>query len=198
MTNKASDWFDISAPIINGMVNWPGDPEILVSKHEITDNGVQINVTHLSLLAHTSTHLDAPKHYFTEGKDVSQIPMDDLIGKAIILEINGKSISRQILESVNIPEHSRILFKTLNSEDKWYYKQFKSEFVGLTIEAAKYLQERKIICVGIDYISIAEEKNSNEIHKILLGAGIFIIEGLYMKDIQAGKFWEQMVHRRGW
>ena len=183
------DWIDITMPIRNNMVHWPGDTDILVKRINSIGAGYNYNLTNISFSAHTSTHMDAPLHFIDNAKDISTLPFNAVIGKAKIIEIKDTiSIKPEELETYNIEENDRILFKTRNSSVDWGMEEFISEYVFLTTEAAKYLAEKKIKTIGIDYLSIAGLNNTEEVHKILLSSEIWIIEGLLLNEVTEGLY----------
>ena len=171
------DWIDITMPIRNNVVK----------RINSIEAGYNYNLTNISFSAHTSTHMDAPLHFIDNAKDISTLPFNAVIGKAKIIEIKDTiSIKPEELETYNIEENDRILFKTRNSSVDWGMEEFISEYVFLTTEAAKYLAEKKIKTIGIDYLSIAGLNNTEEVHKILLSSEIWIIEGLSLNDVTEG------------
>ncbi|MBR5453713.1 MAG: cyclase family protein, partial [Clostridia bacterium] len=93
--------YDISQEVY-GCEVYPGDPtpkkEILCS----LGKGDVCNLTQLSMCAHNGTHLDAPYHFFDNGKRIDQIPLDRTVGFAYIAEAQGDishSMAEQILSS---------------------------------------------------------------------------------------------------
>jgi arylformamidase len=185
----SGNWIDITTPIENDMVHWPGDTDIVFKRASSISDGDICNLTNISMSAHTATHMDAPLHFIDNANDISTMPLDAVIGKAKVIEIkNHVSINLEEFKSHEIEKGDRILFKTQNSFADWRMKDFKEDYVFLSAEAAKYLVERKVKTVGVDYLSVAEFNNSAEVHNILLGAGIWIIEGLALKDISEGTY----------
>jgi arylformamidase len=183
------DWIDITMPIRNNMVHWPGDADIKVNRINFIEAGDDYNLTNISFSAHTSTHMDAPLHFIDKGKDISTLPFNAVIGKAKVIEIkDNRSIKLEELKSHNIERNDRLLFKTCNSSINWSMKEFINDYVYLTTEAAKYLAEKKIRTIGIDYLSIAGLNNIEEVHKILLSSEIWIIDGLYLNNVAEGLY----------
>jgi arylformamidase len=183
------DWIDITMPILNNMVHWPGDTKIVVNRINSIRTGDDCNLTNISFSAHTSTHMDAPLHFIDNAKDISTLPFNAVIGRAKVIEIkDNRSIKLEELKAHNIEENDRILFKTCNSSIDWSMKDFISDYVFLTTEAAKYLAEKRIMTIGIDYLSIAGLNNTEEVHKILLSSEIWIIEGLSLNGISEGLY----------
>jgi arylformamidase len=185
----AREWFDVSVPVFPGMVHWPGDPAFTFDWFlQMGKNGAPCNVSRLSLGTHTGTHMDAPLHFIRNGKTIDQLPLQATMGPARIIPIKDtESIKPGELKSFRIRKGERILFKTRNSTRAWKMKKFDEDFVFISKEAAEYLVEKKIQTVGVDYLSVGGfKKDGVETHQALLGAGIWIIEGLNLAKAKPG------------
>jgi arylformamidase len=184
-----NSWIDISVFIQDSMVHWPGDVPVRIWQTSAIKKGDEANVTALSMSAHTGTHLDAPLHFIDKGKDVTEIPFENLIGNARIYEIKDKhEITLDEIKHFEISKGDRVLFKTKNSDHDWTMQPFNEDYIYLSTDAANYLKNKGVLCIGIDYLSIGGEKNGEEVHKILLGSEITIIEGLNLRDVQPGLY----------
>jgi arylformamidase len=172
-------WLDISLPLKNGMVHWPEDPPLRVSRAHDMEKGDASNLTDLSLSAHTGTHIDAPLHFLKEGAGIDELPFGAVVGIARVIEIEDKhSIRREELEKHGLSCGERILFKTRNSLRCYKTDAFVPDYVFLEPEAARYLVSRGVRTVGIDYLSIdGYSSGGREAHGALLSANIWIIEG---------------------
>ena len=186
----AQGWIDISVPVQSGMVHWPKDPEIKVERVMEIARGDVCNVSHLSLGAHTGTHMDAPLHFIANGKSIDQLPFEATIGPARVIAIaDEESIKPEELRPHRIKAGERILFKTRNSEQSWGSNQFDEEFVYISRDAAQFLAECKVQTVGVDYLSVGGYKRDGvETHHALLGAGIWVIEGLNLAKVKPGEY----------
>ncbi len=185
-----SGWIDISVPVIDRMPRWPGDPEVLITRISDMDSGDDDNLTHISMCAHTGTHMDAPLHFRKSGKPIDKMPLSATIGKARVIEIRDKEfITEKEIRPYRIRNGERVLFKTGNSKRRWDNKPFMKKFVHLSTGAAEFLSERKVQTIGIDYLSIGGyEGNVVEVHNIILKAGIWVIEGLNLSKIKPGDY----------
>lgn len=181
--------FDISLPINNELVVWPGDPPIEIKSMASIADGDSANISSINVGSHTGTHIDAPFHFDAKGVTIDKLPLDLLIGEVRVIEIddNVRAIDRPILKALKFDDIKRVIFKTGNS--KRYGAQFVKDFTALTPDGASLLLEKGIKVVGIDYLSIeAYGSKGHETHHILLDNGIIIIEGLYLKDIKGGDY----------
>ena len=115
------------------------------------------------------------------------IPLDILVGPGIILDMRGKTVvDRASLKQSDADRYERILFKTDN-DNKLLESAFSENFVSLTMDAAQYLVENRARLVGIDYLSIEPYADTSAaVHRILLEAGVLIVEGALLANVPAG------------
>jgi arylformamidase len=183
--------YDISVPITADMPVWPGDPAVNMKRVSKIEDGDNANVTHVSLSAHTGTHVDAPYHFLSDGDTLEAIPLNLMMGRVYVLYLpDVELITANVLKQAKIPPRTRrVLFKTRNS-DIWGRgeKEFQPDFVALSTDGAQYLVERGIKLVGIDYLSVAPYKQSRPTHEILLEAGILILEGVNLSEVPQGRY----------
>lgn len=183
--------YDITIPIHPEMPVWPGDSGVSIERVSKIEAGDNANVSHISLGAHTGTHVDAPYHFIPEGITLDQVPLDRFIGEVAVVEmLDIDRIHRRDLENLNLPDETKkVLFKTRNS---WIWVEgqqvFQENFVALDPDAAQYLVDLGVTLVGIDYLSIAPFRESRPTHQILLGAGVIILEGIDLSGVPAGFF----------
>ena len=184
------DWIDITVPLENGMVHWPGDPEFCISRQSDMQQGDPATVSHLSLGAHSGTHMDAPAHFFPNAAGIEAMPLETTIGPARVVAIEDPTAVRpEELEQHSIQPGERILFKTRNSGRVWKKKEFVKDYVSISKEAAEYLAQLRLRCVGIDYLSVGGYDHDGEAtHLALLRARIWIIEGLDLSSVQPGYY----------
>jgi len=183
--------YDISLTYTEDLPTWPGDPTIQLKQISSIEDGEMANVTHLSMCAHSGTHVDAPDHFLGNGKTVECIPLELMVGPAAVVEIRAEgTITAADLISAQIPEGTkRILLKTANSE-VWAAgnREFQEDYLAPDGEAAKYLVELGIEVIGVDYLSVAPFTDLEPTHKTLLEAGVLIIEGLDLSGVEPGEY----------
>jgi arylformamidase len=186
----SNDWIDISVPLRNGMVTWPGDaPFERTSTLEIV-KGDPCNLSQFSTTTHIGTHMDAPRHYLAGAAGMETMPIAASIGRARVIEIRDPEMIRvSELEPYRPSKGERVLFKTRNSADAWKSDEFQKEYVHIHPEAAGYLVECRIQTVGVDYLSVGGfQSGGPETHRILLEAGVWIIEGLQLQHVEPGEY----------
>jgi arylformamidase len=186
----ADTWIDVSVPLYSGMVHWPDNPPVQIERIFAIERGDVCNVSKLAMGSHTGTHMDAPLHFVPTGVGIDTMPLDAVIGQARVIEIyDTTSIKPDELRPHNIQRGERVLFKTRNSTRCWQSDNFVEDFVYISQEAARYLAELAVQTVGVDYLSVGGfKKDGVETHRALLEAGIWIIEGLNLSQVQPGLY----------
>ncbi|GAB4530383.1 MAG: cyclase family protein [Anaerolineae bacterium] len=185
--------YDISLPISAAMPVWPGDPRIRVDPVSSIRHGNACNISRLEMGTHTLTHVDAPRHITDRGLAVNQLPLNLLIGPALVVEprLEGNLITATDLGELGIRGSERLLIKTRNS-DLWMGGpyDFESDFVALSRDAAHWLIARGIKLVGVDYLSVEafDAQDDMEVHRALLEEGVIILEGLNLSQVPEGRY----------
>ena len=113
-------WIDVSVPLRSGLVHWPGDPEVSISRISSIEDGDECNVSTISMSAHTGTHMDAPLHFLANGAGLDRLPLDAVIGPARVIAIRDpRSVTAAELARHRIRRGERILFKTRGAAARW-------------------------------------------------------------------------------
>lgn len=185
-----SEWIDVSVPLKSGMVHWPGDIDVSVTRVSSISEGEICNLSRIHMSAHTGTHIDAPLHFVDHAISIDQLPLDATVGPARVIEIDAPdAVGRAELETFEPVAGERLIIKTRNTPRCWETDDFIKDFVYISEDGANYLVERKIRAIGIDYLSVAGFfKDTTETHVALLKAGIWIIEGLDLRQVSAGNY----------
>ena len=184
--------FDISVSIHPKLPVWPGDPQIVLERYRQLANGDASNDSRLACSVHCGTHIDAPAHFIEKGNAIEQLSLDSLVGNATVVEFPKiDRITPDLLETQKIDtQTNRLLLKTKNSE-LWAdpEHEFYPDYVALSAEAARWIVNNGIQLVGIDYLSIQLFKDAEPLtHRILLEAGVIILEGLNLRDVKPGTY----------
>ncbi|MFH0880097.1 MAG: cyclase family protein [Lentisphaerota bacterium] len=181
---------DISVPVRSGMLHWPGSRACKISQAGRVAEGAESNVSWFEGEVHTGTHVDAPRHFFDDGATVDELPMDLWIGPAYVADIAKASvITAAELEKESIPPQTRrLLLRTKNSQLWGSDQDFLKDYVGLSVDGAQWLVDRGIRLVGIDYLSIARFEDVVPVHRLLLKAGMALLEGLNLSLCEEGRY----------
>lgn len=183
-------WIDISVPLRNGMHHWPGDPAVHIERVADMEKGQVCNVSKWDICAHSGTHMDGPLHFIRNGRGLDHLPFDATIGPCRVIEIKDKdSIKPAELAKHKLRKGERILFKTRNSRISWAKDSFDEKFVHISQEAAQYMVDKGVRTIGVDYLSVGGyQRDGVETHQILLGAEVWLIEGLNLAKVKPGKY----------
>ena len=143
----------------------------------------------MKLGTHTGTHMDAPLHFIAGAKGIDTLPLDLLIGPALVIEADAdRLVEPRHLTDPRIASHSRVLLKTRNSA-LWDRQSFARDYISLSLEGARLLMDRGVKLIGIDYLSIEGfGAEGHPVHRTLLGAGIVIVEGLDFRRVTPGVY----------
>ena len=173
------------------MPHWPGDKAFEIRRDEEISRGDPDNLSSFSTSAHAGTHMDAPLHFVEGATSIDRIPLDLPMGRARVIAIqDAKRVTGEELQRHDLREGERVLLKTRNSPGAWDQPEFTGDFVSIAPSAARLLVERKVKLVGVDYLSVGAYGGDEgvEVHRILLGGGVWIIEGLNLADVEPGNY----------
>lgn len=146
------------------------------------------NLEQITMNLHTATHMDAPAHMADFRQTMDSIPVERFQGRLVLVRLTGKAAGEPITTADLKPYEDRlgpeavVFFHTGWGEKRSWTKEFIFESPYLSNEAARLLVERGIRGVGIDHFSIGGTGDENEeTHRIILGAGIWVAEGLHLE-----------------
>jgi arylformamidase len=177
--------FDISVDLYNGMPSFPGDPEPVIKRFlEMPRDAA--NVSTICMGTHTGTHVDPPLHFVEDGLPLDKIPLDHLYGDAEVLDLTHvkKAITADDLKGAT---GNILLFKTRNSR-LWQFTEFHKDYVYLDESAARWLIDRHVRTIAIDYLSIGSFEGGETVHKMLLKNGITVVEGVNLSAVEPGQY----------
>lgn len=182
--------YDISVPIRSGGLVYPGNPEIDISLQQAVAKGASANVSAIRFGSHTGTHADAARHFFDDGQTVDKIPLERLIGPALLLTFadDVRSVGAAELRAHDIKGQTRILLRTRNSAFL-SQKDFVKDYTYLAPDGAQYLVDQGVELVGIDYFSIEQFHSGHHLtHRTLLERSVVIVEGLDLSVPPPGEY----------
>jgi arylformamidase len=178
---------DITVPVEAAVPVYPGNTPFTLEAIKRVARGDSSNVSTIHMSVHSGTHVDAPRHFFDDGPGVEGLPLEMLMGRARVIELTTrKGIVPEDFAGLDLSEDVRLLIKTANSR-LWGSPEFHTDYVGVTEAGAKFLVERGVKVVGVDYLSVEQFKTPGApAHHVLLGGGTIVIEGLNLRDVEPG------------
>lgn len=182
--------YDISVPIRSGGLVYPGNPEIEITLQQAVAKGAGANVSFVRFGSHTGTHADAARHFFDDGQTVDKIPLERLIGPALLLSFSDDlhAVTAADLRKHDLKGRKRILLRTRNSA-LLSQKEFARDYTYLAPDGAQYLVDNGVELVGIDYLSIEQfHSGHHKTHRTLLERSVVILEGLDLSVPAPGEY----------
>jgi arylformamidase len=190
---SAERWIDVTATLDPARTPvYEGDAPMKFDFLKDMRNGDIVTLSVFSMGAHSGTHVDAPMHFIANGASIDQVGLGPLIGPARVIEVAD---SVQAIDAAELNRHdwrgaTRVLFRTRSTLRGWMdSSQFHRDFAYIAPDAAQLLADAGVVLVGVDYIS-AEQFGAPApaTHRLLLGRGIPIVEGLDLRPVQAGEY----------
>lgn len=165
--------YDISQEVFSCAV-YPGDPAPEQKKLSRICAGDVCNLTAFSMCAHNGTHVDAPFHFVEEGKTVEQLGLEPFVGCCFLARHEG---------TVTAEDARRILDKAGGAP-----RLLIAGSATVTAEAARIFAAGGIRLLGNESQTVGPEDAPMEVHRILLGQGIALLEGVMLADIPEGTY----------
>jgi arylformamidase len=167
------EWIDVTLPMRDNTVHWPGHPRYTVTEMMAFARGDNMNVSAVSMCSHFGTHIDAPRHYLPDGSAVDQLPLEVLVGPCRVVDFPGREhIPAGFIENLDLSGITRLIIRTANSL-RLGDPQFYEDFLALTPPAAQALVDKGIRLLGVDGYSIGpfDPTLGYPVHSIFLSAG---------------------------
>lgn len=190
---KGNGWIDATATLDRATTPvYEGDAPMKFDFLKDMRKGDGLTLSKYSLGAHSGTHIDAPMHFVRDGAPIDRVSLEPLIGPARVIDIADgvQSIDAAELDRHRWKGTPRVIFRTRSSLRGWMKSPiFHRDFAYIAPDAAQLLADAGVQLVGIDYIS-AERFGAPAplTHRILLGKGIPIVEGLALETVRAGDY----------
>ncbi len=167
---------DISQEVFSSKI-FPGDPSPHRKSLMSTADGDVCNLTEFSMCAHNGTHIDAPYHFLEGGKTVEKMGLEPFVGDCFLARCNG---------DVTAADASAIMEKarTANAAERILI----AGKATVTAEAARVFAAAGIKLIGNESQTVGPENAPKEVHLILLGAEVVLLEGIVLTDIPEGRY----------
>lgn len=163
--------YDISQEMFSSAV-YPGDPVPVKTPFCEINKGSFYNLTSLSLSTHNGTHIDAPYHFYTDGKTIDQIALEKCIGPCSVVNMSGV-IGRAEMLPILQKSKKKLLIRGV---------------IELTLEAAKAMNESALDLIGVEGLTVGPFDAPMPVHLELLGKEVVILEGLVLQDVPEGEY----------
>lgn len=166
---------DISADLFSAAV-YPGDPAARLSWVQRMEDGADYNLSAFSLCSHNATHMDAPLHFLPGGADIGRVPLQKCIGPCTVCA--AASFADAAWVEQNVPPGCKRLLIAFDAPRHF-----------ITESGARALCARGVELVGVNLLSVANGQATAPVHKILLDAGVVLLEGLVLFGVLPKDYW---------
>ena len=171
---------DLTHNIANGMMIYPGDPQICISEG-LTHEKDYCHVDQLHLNSHTGTHIDAPLHFIADSKTITDYPTDKFINEGIAIDLRHKTDGEAITVDDLAPAHIEAGMSVVLATG--WYQYFNTErylnHPYISKEADQYLVDKKVSIVAVDFLNVDQTLvEAWDAHPILLGNDTLIVENI--------------------
>ena len=154
---------------------YPDDPPIFIEKISDIGNGCEYTCSKIVTSSHAGTHADAVCHYIENGVSIDKMDLESYYGTCRVIEVpKNATITKEVLLG-KVEGIGRVLLK--GSENSYLGK-----------EASEYLVECGVKCVLTEALSVASFENEKQIHTILLGSKVAIVENIILDGVSVGEY----------
>lgn len=167
---------DISQEVFSSSV-YPGDPAPVKQTLSSMERGDLYNLTSFSMCAHNGTHIDAPRHFIADGKSVEELALEATVGLAYVAEREGELSAEDAKNIIELAQNARE-----GAEKRILIKGG----AVVTEAAAEAFAEAKTLLLGVEGQTVGPENSPMAVHKILLGAGTVLLEGVRLSGVSEG------------
>lgn len=175
--------YDISQEVFSCTV-FPGDPAPQRKIMTDMEKGDLYNLTAISMCAHNGTHVDAPYHFIKDGNTIEQVSLEKFVGPCYVAEHTGV---------VTAEAANEILQKAKNCEKQQVNGDASKRILikgraEVSAEAARVFAEAGVFLVGNESQTVGPENAPMEVHLILLGAKVVLLEGIRLAEVPEGAY----------
>ena len=171
-------FYDISQEVF-GCAVFPGDPSPEKETMLRISEGAVCNLSAFRMCAHNGTHVDAPYHFYDDGKTIDEVDLDRFIGYAYVTEHEG---------DVDARDAEEILDAAAKADPRASERILIKGKASVTKEAAEIFAQRGIKLFGNESQTVGPEDAPKEVHLIMLGAQIVLLEGIRLSDVTTGVY----------
>lgn len=177
-------YVDLSRDLNENTQVYPGDPAPAIRAFATVEQD-GFNARSVRMGTHTGTHIDAPYHFFEDGKTLDDFPVESFCGRGRVIDITGKeeesAITAEELKEYEGCLHGLEIVILRTGWENYYRteKYFKQPY--LKEDAAEVLLKSGVRIVGIDASSVDGVYGNSvgeKAHRVLLGNGRMIVENL--------------------
>ena len=170
--------YDISQEVFSCQV-YPGDPAPEYERLSSMEDGEVCNLTSFCMCAHNGTHVDAPFHFIRDGKTIDEVDLEAFVGMAYVAEHHGVVTGK---------DAETILEKAAKADACAAERIMIKGDAEVSADAAKVFADAKLLLIGNESQTVGPEDAPMEVHQVLLGAGVILLEGIRLESVTEGVY----------
>ena len=167
---------DISQEVFSCRV-FPGDPKPEVRRVLSIGQGDICNLSAFSMCAHNGTHVDAPFYFLPDGDTLEKVALDQFVGDCYVARHTGDLSAADAEDILKKARRAGASERLLIAGE-----------AAVTADAARVFAQAGVKLIGNESQTVGPEDAPMEVHKILLGAGVVLLEGIVLSDVPEGNY----------
>lgn len=180
--------WDISQRLSAATPLWPGEPDVVLSRHAAIGPECPVNIGALSFPLHAGTHADAPLHYSNDGVASADSPLDTYLGPCVVVDARGSGarVEEGDCDWEALAGAKRVLFRTY---DRFPHEAWDENFTAIAPEVVACLREGGAVLIGTDTPSLDPQNSKTmDAHQEVLAGDMRILEGLVLDAVEPGAY----------
>ncbi|HSK27607.1 MAG TPA: cyclase family protein [Jiangellales bacterium] len=182
---------ELSHPIEDGMPGYPGLPRPAIVPHLSHEEsrahyaaGTEFTITRLELVGNTATYLDSPFHRYRDGRDISELPLEALVGlPAVVLDGRVGPDRSTVVDAGSHDLRGRAVLVRTGWDRRWGRPDYWEPGPHLDLRTAEALVRAGAVLVGTDSWNVDDTaRRDRPVHSTLLAAGVLVVEHLCHLD----------------
>lgn len=170
--------YDVSRELLSASV-YPGDPAPTLNKLSSMEDGDLYNLSSFTACCHNGTHVDAPSHFIKDGKTVCEMDIAKTVGEVYVAKCSGEIGEKEALD---------ILEKAKKISKETAKRILIKGDATVTKEAANAFYLGGVSLLGVESQSVGPLEAPMEVHKILLGKEVVLLESLKLDEVEEGAY----------
>ena len=181
-----AEFIDMTRIMEEGMPYWPTQPAFEAETIESQELGNESYFRKIVMCEHTGTHIDAGCHFVPGKQSVDEIPVTQIIGRALNIDVTDTpacgvvevNVIKRFEEQFGSVQNGDIVFFRFGWDEKYGSDNYMLDWPGLSLDAGKYLFQKGVKAVGCDCMALDAFGSDNPNHPYLLGNDVNILENV--------------------
>ncbi|MBN2323513.1 MAG: cyclase family protein [Spirochaetes bacterium] len=181
--------YDLTQPLYHNCPGWPDFPPPTVERMLFIPRDI-CNVERIEINTHTGTHIDVPYHFVHDGVTLDKVPVETWVGEGIVVDVSYKKDKEAITpddlekQAAHVKKDDIVMLYTGRGKHRGFNETYLKNWPSVGQEGAQWLVDKGARIIGIDGLGIEMYGFSEPVvHRTILGAGVLVIEELYLEDI---------------